>query len=222
MPGRYARRLQRRRTAARWGVTVGSLTLAALAAGMELPVVAIGLVAGGMAAAARLQAGASRAAAGARAEAEVAAHLAGTRIAGVLWGHRLPGRRGDVDLIALGPCLAAVEIKHGSGRVRVNEDGRVRVGGRWLPGAPGNQAVFNARALGRALDTTDDVDAVLCVVGMRGRAQRLALAAGDLVVTSARRLPRTLRRLPARLPRADGRRIVEDLRRMSRPRSGRP
>ena len=44
----------------------------------------------------------------------------------------------------------------------------------------------------------------------------------DLVLTSARALPRTLRRLPARLARADGRRIVEDLRRLSRPRAGRP
>jgi hypothetical protein len=180
-------------------------------------VLAVGLLAG-----ARLRRSAARAGAGARAEAQVAGQLASTRIAGLVWGHRLPGRRGDVDLIALGPCLAAIEIKHGSGRVRVDTDGTVKVGGRWLPGSPGNQALSNARALGRALGADSPADAVLCVVGMRGRPRRLELERGILSVTSSRRLGRTLRRLPARVKRSEGRRIVEALRRGSRPVSGRP
>lgn len=113
----------------------------------------------------------------------------------VLYGWVPPGRRSDVDVVVVDPCVAAVEVKRASGRVRTRDDGTVLVGGSRLPGSPLRQAVGGAAAVRRALGTPVPVHAVLCITDMSQR-PRVATSNGvPVVVCSVRHLRRVLRRL---------------------------
>jgi hypothetical protein len=128
----------------------------------------------------------------------------------VIFGVRLPGG-GDADVVVLGPMVAVVEVKRAVGRVRCLEDGAVAVDGRRLPGRAVRQAVAAAAAVRSRLAGVDHVDAVLCVTGMQQRPRRVAAGRGEVVVCSARHLRRTLRRLPVRLGRGEGRTLGREL-----------
>ena len=122
----------------------------------------------------------------------VARHL--RRFGVVIHGWVPPGRRGDVDVVVLAPCVAAVEVKRAEGKVRARGDS-VLVGGRPLPGAPLRQAVSGAVAVRAALDSPVPVHAVLCVTGMTQRPRVMSSGQVPVVVCSARHLKRVLRRL---------------------------
>jgi len=208
-PGRYARRLAMIRIAGGRLILVSSISAAIAVASAGLPVVALVLLVSGAIGAARMRRRAAQAAVGAAAERMVAAQVHRLRAGGMIWGHRPPGRRGDIDLVVLGPWIAAIEIKHGSGRVKVYADGAVKVGRSWLPGRPVRQAVGNAAALRRSLGSEGFVDAILCVSEMRGRTRIVETDHGEVVVTSARGLRSAIRRLPHRTSRAEGRHLAE-------------
>jgi hypothetical protein len=159
----------------------------------------------------RAGAGIARARAGDRAEKEVAVILRRLRPEALLFDVRLPGMRGDVDAVVLGPMCATVEVKRAHGRVRLVGDGGVVVGGRRVPGAPLRQALAAAVATRRTLDIDATVEAVLCVTGARGRARPVSVGNGVVWLTSARRLRRTLRRLPRVLDRRTARSLVARL-----------
>jgi len=218
-PGRHAGRLRTIRLLAAWSTLVISMVAAFTIATIGHPSVAVAVFVGGAALASRLRRRSARAAVGAAAERLVATHVRRLRAGGIIWGHRPPGRRGDIDLVVLGPWLAAAEIKYGAGRVRVYADGTVRAGRTRLPGHPARQAVGSAAALRRSLGSPELVDAILCVTAMRGRTQVVETDHGELTVTSARRLRSAIRRLPQRTTRSQGRRMAEDLlgRQGSRP-----
>lgn len=193
-PGAGPRVLIRRARGVQLATVVVALTgVYAWVRGVLMPAVAVVgiLVAWGVVsnAAGRI----ARARAGLEGEREVAGRLRGFGI--VIYGWQPPGAGFDVDVIVVDPCVAAVEIKRASGRVRTRDDGTVFVDGRRLPGVPLRQAVRGAVALRRAVDLRSEVDAVLCVTGMRQR-PRIATSNGvPVIVCSARHLRRVLRRL---------------------------
>jgi hypothetical protein len=150
--------------------------------------------------------GLARASAGAATEEEIASRLRRLRVEAVLYGLVLPGRRSDVDVILIGPIAAAVEVKRGSGRLRVGGDGSITAGARRLPGRPLDQAARGARAVARVLDV--DVYPILCISDMRGRPQRYRIDDEEVIVCSARHLVRVVRRLPACFETGEGRRAV--------------
>ncbi len=186
-----------------------AMAIAMASAGFAQPGLAVFVA--GAASAGWMRRRGAQAAAGAAAERLVGSHIHRLRAGGIIWGHRPTGRGGDIDLVVLGPWIAAIEIKHGSGRVRVHSDGSVRVGRSWLPGRPVRQAVGNAAALRRSLRSENFVDAILCVSEMRGRTRIVETDHGKLVVTSARRLRSAIRRLPHRTSMSEGRLMAESI-----------
>ena len=183
---------RRRRLRAGTGVVVLAGTIAAVATGR--PTAAIGLLVAGFLVRYRLAGTAHAADVGAAAEAEVAARLRSFRPDVLLFDVDLRNRRTDIDAVVLGPVVATVEVKRARGRVKVMSDGSVRAGRRWLPGRPVAQAASHAAAVGRYTD--HHVEAVLCITGMRRRPTIVEYGKGEVWVTSARRLERTLRKLP--------------------------
>lgn len=210
-PGQYARRLALIRNAGGRLILVSSILIAVAVSAVGFPGMAFVVFVAGSAGAARMRRRARQAAAGAAAERFVASHVQRLRAGGMIWGHRPSGRRGDIDLVILGPWVAAIEIKRGSGRVKVYADGAVKVGRTWLPGSPVRQAVGNAAALRRTLANQDYVDAILCVSEMRGRTRIVETEHGEVVVTSARRLRSAIRGLPRRTTRSEGRLMAESI-----------
>lgn len=205
-------RLARRRRAraalsAAAGAVLGAVLLVAGAPGAGLAVLVTGL-----AVRTTLLGRAERAAAGARAELRVGDTLRRLRADAVLYNVRLPDTRGDVDVVALGPMAAAIEVKLGSGRVRLRRDGTLRVGGRTLPGRPVRQAVAMATATRHAARLGTPVDAVLCVSEMRQRPKLVDVDGIPVWVTSARHLRRVLRRLPREVDRATAHEAASRLR----------
>lgn len=211
-PGRNPGRLRFKRSVLGWLLPALALVGAygAVLVGLPLAAVLVGLA--GHLVGRHYRASARRAAVGRGVERLVAARLRRLGAEVVVFGYRPRGRRADIDAIVLGPWLAAVEIKHGEGRVRVRRDGRVQVGGRRLPGYPLRQATAGAAAVRRAIGTADQVEAILCIAGMRGRSRIIVAQGTTIRLTSARRLVRTIRRLPRSLAPGEGRRIADGLR----------
>lgn len=210
-PGSTPRLLARRRRLAAIGVVVVGAIGAALLLVAGLAATGLAVIVVAWFARRSLLAGSSRALAGARAEQLVAGAVRRVRAHAVVFNARLPGRRGDVDVVLLGPMVAAVEVKRGTGRVRWSPDGRVRVGGRLLPGRPLGQVVAQAAALRRALDGVDHVEAVLCVTGMRQRPRLAVVNDVEVWVTSARHLRRVAHRMPRRVGRQEAERMASSL-----------
>ncbi len=182
-------------------VLVAACVIGAFAAGVGASMPALATLGLGWLGARSLMGRARRAEAGHRGETEVAEALHRVRADAVVHGARLPGHRGDVDIVVLGPMVAAIEVKRSTGRVRWRRDGSVWVGGRRLPGRPLRQAVAQAAAVRRSLRLGAPVDAVLCVTGMRQRPRLARLDSSDVWITSARHLRRVLRRLPPAMDR---------------------
>ncbi len=205
-PGSSADRLLRRRL--RWHRRVGLLTAAAVVASALLgrPLTALVAVIVGLGLRHRLRRRATVADVGAEAEIEVAGRLRRYRPAALLFDVDVRGRRSDVDAIVLGPVCAAIEIKRAGGRAFFLDDGRVRMGGRWLPGRPLGQTAAHAAAVGAAIDVT--VEAVLCLTRLRGRPRIVEYGRTEVWVTSARHLRRVLSRLPHVLDRAEAKRAA--------------
>jgi hypothetical protein len=132
-----------------------------------------------------------KARAGVRAEARTARRLAQCSIVaavnGVMLGH------GDIDHVVLGPCLAAIETKHGRGPLGVGRNGELLVNGRRLARDPVEQARQAAAKLSRHLGCP--VEAVVVVVDAEGEPVRV----GGVHVTSLKYLPACLQALPAQL-----------------------
>lgn len=178
------------------GVACGAFAMLAGA-----PLVGLLAVAGGWLLHRRAHGAARRATAGSHAEEDVARRLRSVGAAFVAFDVQLPGRRGDIDAVVLGPMAAAVEVKRAEGRVRFRRNGQVVVAGRKLPGRPLLQAVVQAAAVREASAIDGQVDAVLCVTGMRQRPRIVSHEQTDVWVTSARHLRKVLRRLPRELDR---------------------
>ena len=198
-PGSGPRRLALRRSATRAAVVVAGLATSLTGVMAESPVLLVVGVVATAGAVRRYRPLIARARAGAAAERTVAATLRRCRAGLVAHSVRLPGGRGDLDVVILGPAAAVVEVKRASGRTVVHRDGTVRVGRRLLPGNPVRQTLGGAAALRRFLGDVERVDAVLCVTGMRQRPRRVSVGSGELTVCSARHLARVVRRLPPRL-----------------------
>ena len=135
-----------------------------------------------------------RAHSGIRGERDVALTLG--RWAIVAYGWSPPGSRYDVDVVVTWPTIAAIEVKHATGRVRTRRDGTVAVDGALLPGAPVRQAVRGAAAVRRHLELPEPVEAVLCITGMKQRPRWVESNGSSVAVCSRRHLRRVLERLP--------------------------
>ena len=205
-PGLGASRLALRRRVSGWMIGAATLTASLTAVELDRPLAAIGIGAAGWLGIRWMRARARRAIAGRDAERRVARMVRRARPRATLWNLWLSGITGDVDVLALGPMAAVVEVKRGQGRVRIDPDRTVRVGGRFIHGDPLRRTARTARVLSRRFGV--DVDAVVCIEGMRQRPRHVDVPApGDpdraVVVCAARHLPRVLRRLERRLdPRA--------------------
>lgn len=132
-----------------------------------------------------------KASTGVRAEDRVARVLARCPLVAVVHGALIG--RGDVDHVVLGPCLVAIETKHGRGPVTFDRDGTLRVGARRLPRDPVTQARSNAARLGERLGR--QADAVVVVVDTTSPAQNRS----GVWVCSLKDLPAVLEALPARI-----------------------
>lgn len=141
--------------------------------------------------------------AGINAEMSVAKALRNTEFAMVAFGALLA--HGDCDVIVAGPQLAIVEVKHGRGRVRV-EDGRLRDDRKQFGKDPIRQATGQAAAVRQLVGGF--VDAVVCVTGMENR----PFSYKNTVVCSAADLPEVLRSLPARVSKLQTATIAGQLR----------
>ena len=214
-PGRHPARLARRRTRSSIAATVVGFGGAFAAVLSGRPALALTFVVVGLMVRHRLRGRAYAARVGAEAESAVAERIRGFRPEVALFGLDLRGRRADVDAVVLGPVAATVEVKRASGRVRVMDDGTVRVGRTWLPGRPLSQAAAHAAAVGRF--TEEHVEAVLCITGMRQRGRVFDHGSTEVWVTSARRLPATLRRLPRVLTSREARQLAQRLRSGNNP-----
>lgn len=199
--GSVPKRLARRRRLGALALGLSGAVVAALLLVAGAPALGLGVLAGAFVGRGILLRRARRAEAGERAEHRAAGGLTRLRADVVAYNARLPGRSGDVDIVVLGPMTAAVEVKLGTGRVRIARDGSVHVGGRRLPGRPLHQAVSNAAALRRTLGLRDEVDAVLCVTEMRQRPRLVDVDGWPVWITAGRHLRRVIRRLPGDLPR---------------------
>jgi hypothetical protein len=132
-----------------------------------------------------------KARAGIRAEARTARRLnqCGVHavVHGVLLGH------GDIDHVVLGPCIAAVETKHGRGVLSVDSSGVLLVAGRRLKRDPIAQSRQAAERLTRHLGRR--AYAVVVIVDAEGAPVKI----GDVYVTSLRYLPTCIDAIPAAL-----------------------
>lgn len=132
-----------------------------------------------------------KARAGIRAESRTARRLGQCPVVaianGVILGH------GDIDHVVLGPCLAAIETKHGRGALALGRDGELLVGGRRLARDPVEQARQAAAKLTRQLGRR--AEAVVVVVDAEGEPVRV----GGVYVTSLKFLPTCLQQLPTQL-----------------------
>lgn len=192
------------------GLAAGAAALAALvSAGPDgsppWPLIAVlaALAAAGTIAARPHWDAASRALVGRRSELRVARSLRRSRAHAVVHGALL-GAGGDADHVVLGPAAVVVETKTGSGTVRVGRDGRIETHRsvqsgsgagqhrrRTIPGDPAGQAARQARQLGRAVG--QHAYAVVCIPDMANA----PLRNGDVIVCSARDLPKVIDALPA-------------------------
>lgn len=145
-----------------------------------------------------------RAEAGRATEQRVGRSLDRLRAGAIVYGVERADRRGDIDVVVLGPWAAAVEVKSGRGRVRFFADGSVRVGRRMLPGRPLRQAVAGAASLRRMLQVPVWVEPVLCIEGMRQRPRQVHMDGHLIRVCNGRHLPRVIRRLERQMTRRDG------------------
>ena len=130
----------------------------------------------------------ARARAGIEAEVAVARELRRLGPSVVVNG-ALIGAGGDCDHVVIGPWLAAVETKHGRGRVRM-VNGSLRVGSRKLPRDPLHQARRQAEAVSRLTGRT--ATPVLCVT----EAEKVVMIDG-VIVCGLRHLRDVMRALPA-------------------------
>lgn len=101
-------------------------------------------------------------------ERKVVAELTRTGVRAVICGARPGGVGGDVDIVALGPGAAAIEVKTGYGKVTYSR-GALWVGNRRVMGDPIGQAARGAGRIGRALGGQVWVDALVCVPGMSNK-----------------------------------------------------
>ena len=97
--------------------------------------------------------------AGIRAERKVASALYGTQTLLIVHGATI-GKNGDCDHIALGPWAAAIETKHGRAAFSF-KNGKLQVGGRFLPRDPLAQARAQAAAVSR--HTGVQMTPVVCI-----------------------------------------------------------
>lgn len=214
-PGASADRLQRRRLRHHgllgWGALL--VTVALVAVGQ--PMAAVVPLAVAALLRRRLRGRAIAADRGADAEIEAARRLRRVKPTVLLFDVDVRGRRSDIDAVLLGPMATTVEVKAARGRPHFMDDGRLRVGGRWLPGRPLAQAASHAATVGRVTAHHDDrvhVEAVLCVTGMRGRPVIVEYGDTEVWVTNLRHLRRTVRRMPSCLDPRAAREIAASLR----------
>jgi hypothetical protein len=132
-----------------------------------------------------------RALSGVRAEERVAKVLARSGVAAVANGVLLGS--GDVDHVVLGPCVAAVETKHGRGRITLAADGSLRVNGRPFHRDPVSQAAEAARRVSSRLGL-----AVAAIVAISDT-ESPAFQTRGVWVCSIGDLPTILRSFPATL-----------------------
>lgn len=129
--------------------------------------------------------------AGIRAEARTGRRLNQCAVHAVVHGVLLG--RGDIDHVVLGPCVAAIETKHGRGVLSVDKSGVLLVAGRRLARDPIAQARQAAERLTRHLGRR--AYAVVVIVDAEGEPVKI----GDVYVTSLRHLPACLGALPLAL-----------------------
>jgi hypothetical protein len=125
---------------------------------------------------------------GMRSEKTVAAAILGAGPDVVVHGALL-GAGGDCDHAVLGPVVAVVETKTGTGKVVVTKDG-LRAGRRTLIGDPVAQARKQAAALGKKSGMW--AEAVVCITEMTND----AFEVDGVVVCSPSELPMVLARMP--------------------------
>jgi len=210
IPGSSSDRLLRRRLRAHRLVGLAAAGAVVLAVAVGRPATAVVVVLVGILARRHLRGRAAAADLGSQTEIIVAHRLRRFRPDVLLFDVDLRDRRADVDAVVLGPVAATIEVKTARGRAQYLDDGRVRVGGRWLPGRPLAQAASHAAAVGRWSPV--HVEAILCLSGMWGRPRLVEYGATEVWVTSARHLRRVLRRLPRVLDRPTARRLADRLR----------
>jgi Holliday junction resolvase-like predicted endonuclease len=140
--------------------------------------------------------------AGIAAEDLAAKHLRRSGVHAVAFGAVLS--HGDCDAIAVGPQLVVVEVKHGHGRVRL-ENGTLRDDRRALRKDPLAQATGQAAALRKLSGVR--VDAVVCVTGMTNP----PFQAKNTTVCSAKDLPAVVKALPVRLSPEQAAQVVQKL-----------
>ena len=212
-PGSTARRLQQRRlrSADIVGIGGGLVAIALLLAGRGWTAAAVVLIA--VLARHRLRSASYAARSGQISEEAVAAEVRRHRPYAVLYD--LKWGRGDIDVVVIGPALATIEVKSGSGRVRAMDDGTLRVGRTWLAGTPLLQASRQARHVAHLLSA--ETVPMLCVVGMRGRPRYVEIGDTEVLLTSARHLRRQLRRLPRLVDRPTARAFAQALRTGNNP-----
>lgn len=128
--------------------------------------------------------------AGITAENLAAKHLRRCGASAVVFGAVIA--HGDCDAVVLGPQLAAIEVKHGRGTVRM-DGGTLRDDRRRLLKDPLAQATAQAAALHRLSGVR--VDAIVCVTLMTNPPFQVK----NTTVCSAKDLPGVIASLPARL-----------------------
>jgi hypothetical protein len=142
--------------------------------------------------------------AGWRAERKVGKVLRKARVDVVAHGVVI-GRTGDSDHVALGPCAAVIETKHGHGHVQLR-DGALIVRGRRMPRDPLAQSSRQSELIGRQLRVA--TTPVLCIVDMTNR----PFMADGVIVCSAADLNGVLTGLPAVIASGSANRLTDLLR----------
>ena len=205
-PGRHAASLAHTAGVRAGGLMLaGSVAMAAAVASVFAgwsPVVLAAGVAIALAAftaAQRPSADAGRANAGASAERRVGRIVerwaAKNGVTRVIHGADL-GRGGDADHVLIGAFSAVIETKYGRGKIRV-QDGRVHVGHKVLPRNPIGQCERQRNLLSEL--TSSPAVGIVCISEGAGRWARH----GNVIVCSARDLPRVLSLIDPAPPRGD-------------------
>lgn len=138
----------------------------------------------------------SQARVGIRSEKRALTQLRKAKVHAIVCGSTVGGY-GDVDLIAVGPQLVAVEVKTGRGRVKVLKGGRIQAGRRVIPKNPLQQVTANAVSVARATGHT--ADRVICVVDMTGGPLKVTQRGSVTWICSGVDLPMVVSSLPARV-----------------------